>query len=45
MFFAALRRLTILTAVLAAAFALLPGSALSACTSGGHFPEATITSR
>jgi hypothetical protein len=42
---AAFRRLAILTAVLAAAFALLPGSALSACTGGGHFPEVTIASR
>jgi hypothetical protein len=42
---AAFRRLALLTAVLAAAFALLPGAALSACTSGGHFPEVTITPR
>jgi hypothetical protein len=40
------RRLWILTAALAAAFALVPASALaSPCTSGTHIPEVTITPR
>jgi hypothetical protein len=43
---AAFRRLWILTAALATAFALVPASALaSPCSSGTHIPEATITHR